>query len=102
MRNVTNVYQNTLETYYNLVQAYSDMMNEHQKGYMPFLDYCFDIAQNEFEDGQEYHVAIEYKSPEAQAIIAAAERFEEFVNEYYEDDEEWNALFVIAKGKGSK
>ena len=99
MRNTSNIYQDTLITYYNIIQAYGDMMNDGQKSYMPFLDYCFDIASMEFDDSIENHPAVEYKSPEAQAIIAAGERFEEFVDRYLENDDEWNALFVTSYGK---
>lgn len=102
MRNTPNIYQDTLITYYNIIQAYGDMMNDGQKCYMPFLDYCFDIATMEFNGNMENHAAIEYKSPEAQVIIAAAETFKELVDRYLENDDEWNALFVISYGKASQ
>ena len=99
MRNTLNLYQDSIKSYYNIIKAYSELLDEveHNKcgSTLPFLDYCYDIATLEFEDGPEYHAAIEYKSHEAQAIIAAAERFEEIVDEYYEDDDEWNALFEL-------
>lgn len=94
MRNTSNIHLDTLITYYNIIQAYGDMLNEGLKCYMPFLDYCFDIATMEFNDDMENHAAVEYKSPEAHIIIAAAQRFEELVDKYLEDDDEWNALFV--------
>lgn len=101
MKNTTNVSQNTLKTYYKIVEAWADLLNEGYQCYLPFLDYCYDIATCEFEDNQENHAAIEYKSPEAQAIIAAAERFEKVVQEQLEEDK-WNALFELCHEKAPK
>ena len=99
MRNTTNLYQDSIKTYYNIIKAYSELLDEsYNNKYgseLPFLDYCYDIATCEFEDGPEYHAAIEYKSPEARSIIAAGERFLDIVDDCIEDDDEFNSLFEL-------
>lgn len=97
MKKETNINTHTLKTYYNIIVAYNNLLNGNidEDPYMPFLDYCYDIATCEFEDDTSHHTASEFKSHEAIAIICAAERFERLVKARKEE-KDWNNLFETA------
>ena len=98
MRNTLNCYSNSLEAYYNIIKKYCTMKNEAASVYFndeQFLEYVYEQASNEFEDGVEYHAAIEYKSCWATVIISTAEFIEQFVDNMIEDDEEFNGLLTL-------
>lgn len=95
MKNSLNLNLDTLKSYYNVIKAYCRNHNEKASVYYQdeqFLEYVFETATNEFDDGEK-HVANEYKSPYAQVIIGTAEFLETFIEEELEE-EEWNGLFI--------
>ena len=97
MRNTLNCYSNSLEAYYNIIKKYCAMKNEAASVYFndeQFLEYVYEQASNEFDDGEK-HAAIEYKSPWATVIISTAEFIEQFVDDMIEDDEEFNGLLTL-------
>ena len=100
MKYTTNVYQYTLKTYYQIIKVYmcgpagiysTSASNTKED----FLEYCYEVACDEFDDGQEYHSANEYQSPEALTIIYAAEKMEESVQDELSDDE-WNDILELS------
>ena len=76
-------------------RVYEEMIDETTHD--SFLEYCYNIANLEFEGDPAYYKAEHYRSLEARVIIAAAERFEEGLNDMIEDEDEWNQLFEERK-----
>lgn len=90
MRQGLNFTKHTLKSYYNVVKAFEEYSTNSRNHW--FLDYCYEMGLQEFQDEYIHHSAMEYNCPEANVIIATAERIEEFLNDIIKDDEEWNGL----------
>ena len=95
MRQSTNVYQNTLKTYYNIIVAYYRMKHNGRQIVDDFLENCYDSAKLEFEDEQKYHSANEYVSPEALVIIYTGERLSLYVSDNM-SEEAWNNMLEVS------